>query len=433
MPAECIRKLSQTYHEIGQSEPLKALLLRLLVVTGDPPAHQSFAQLLVDDPISDPRLLLEVFSDLMQQGCEAARIVLPKMMPALSSPGLATFVLDFANHASRTRCVSTHPAKEQSAHLARVLSSLADRLNQLQEARPDSHEQAVALGRQVNESVSLGVSLCDALGLIGDPAATPALNKTVQVEHRRLRVEAAAALTRVGVEDAGKMLIGMAAEPIERLRVLKYAEELDLHNEIPDEFSAPVARAEAEFVMNLAQPTHFGVAPSHLELVDECELAWPGFEEPQACYLFRFVYDLAEGEYNNIGIAGPLVMSVPADLTSMSYEDIYALFAGWHVQHDDIFCVEPTRVVGREQAEMDRLLLDLQDESLYEDVQVMLWGHFLESRLLIASGRREHENGWVVVSADSYSWIPLGHPERPLGAQDAFFMCVGRGLLATFN
>ena len=41
----------------------------------------------------------------------------------------------------------------------------------------------------------------------------------------------------------------MASDPIERLRVLHYAEELEILDEVAEEFSNIVARAEAEFVM----------------------------------------------------------------------------------------------------------------------------------------------------------------------------------------
>ena len=71
--------------------------------------------------------------------------------------------------------------------------------------------------RQADEGVSLAVSLCDALALIGDASSTARLREAHEIRHRRLRVEAAAALARLGDEEGEKSLIELAAEPVARL------------------------------------------------------------------------------------------------------------------------------------------------------------------------------------------------------------------------
>ena len=67
--------------------------------------------------------------------------------------------------------------------------------------------------------------------------------------------EAAAALARLGDEDGKQELVALAAEPVARLRVLAYARELNLLDEVEENYRSPVAEAEAELCAWLAEPT----------------------------------------------------------------------------------------------------------------------------------------------------------------------------------
>ncbi len=64
---------------------------------------------------------------------------------------------------------------------------------------------------------------------------------------------------------------------------------------------------------------------------------WPSYTEPQTCYLFRFTYPLSNGQYTNVGIAGPVVHAFNADMAELPELDIYAAFAGWQAEHPEIF------------------------------------------------------------------------------------------------
>jgi len=433
LPADANAQLRTLYAELGSRPALQSLLLRLLIATRQTESLTAFAHLLVEHSALEPRLQVEVFGDLLKYADNRVSAVFPTILKGLQRSGLVSFTLDYANYAYRNKLVDSHPAKVNTKQLISLLSNLADRLGKLQDSRPSSQEEATQLGRQVTEGVALGIALCDTLASIGDAEAVASLNKVVQVEHRRLRVEAAAALAKLGMQDAGKMLVAMAAEPTERLRVLAYAKELDLLDEIDDEFSNIVARAEAEIVMYLAQPSQIGIAPQHIELIDQREQAWPGYEEPRNCFLFQFVYQFPSGDFTNIGIAGPVVMTQDADLTGLSYNDIYALFAGWHVDHPEIYAIDSGHAVGTQHVEMHRLLSSLTDSEDFEDVAPALMGTVLERQVLIASARRENDLGWAMVSDDSFSWISIGDPQRPLGAAEAFHVFVGRSLLTAFN
>ena len=423
--------LGRVCQQLDGCPALQTLLLRLLVSATDERATRLFAELIVDIPQLETRSYVEIFGDLLRRENRHISPLFPTILGGLEKPALASFVLDFANYAFRNKFVDHHPAADRFTELCSLLSTLSERLQKLQDDPPKTEEETVLLGKRVTESVALGIALCDALACIGNEDAVASLNKALQVEHRRLRVEAAAALAKLGVEDAKKLLTAMAAEPIERLRVLHYAEELDLIDEVDEEFSNIVARAEAEFVMFLAQPTHFGIAPQHIELVDQRELAWPGYESPRNCFLFQYVYAFPEGEFTNIGIAGPVVMAFEADLTALHQDDIYAIFAGWHVDHPDIFVTDVNRVVGEDALKLDRMRSSLVDS--FEDVTPVAFGTLFERRVLIAAAERKEENGWAIVGEDSVTWVPLGNPARPIGSAEAFHLFVGRSLLKSFN
>ena len=394
---------------------------------------QLFADLVAQTKVMDSRLQLEVFGDLLRAGSDVTPAIFPKLLDAIDNPTWCALVLDYANYVFRNKLVPTHPANEQFEKLNSLLSTVSERLQQLQDTPPETNEQRLELGKQVTESVAICIALCDALACIGNKKAVASLNKALQVEHRRLRVEAAAALAKLGVEDAKKVLTAMAAEPVERLRVLAYARELGVLDEVDEEFSNIVAQAEAEFVTHLAQPTQLGIAPQHIELLDQREQAWPGFEEPRNCFLFQFLYQFPSGEFTNIGIAGPVVMTFDCDLTTLAHDDIYALFAGWHVDHPDIFPTEANRVAGQDSLQLQRMLRSLTDSEEFEEAYPAILGTLLERRFLVASAMRKGENGWAMVSEDEVSWIDVGNPERPIGAGEAFYLFVGRALLRSFN
>ncbi len=423
----------RVYPESVAIAGFQSLLSRTLIAANTPPSLALFAELLVNNAAPNTRLCVEIFGDLLKLNGAHTDALFPKLLEGLNNPGLAAFVLDYANYVFRQGMTEPHPAAHMASHLTSLLSTLAERLGKLQDSKPESDEEATNVGRQVTEAVSLGIPLCDALACIGDKNAIGSLNKVLQVEHRRLRVEAAAALTQLGVEDAKQLLASMAAEPIERLRVLAYAQELDILDDVDEEFSNIVARAEAEFVTYLAQPAQFGIAPQHVELVDQREQAWPGYEEPRNCYLFQFVYQFEMGEFTNIGIAGPLVRAIQPSLTGLSHDDVYAIFAGWHVDHPDILAIEADRTVGNDQIYLSRMLDSLTSSEEYEEVHPVLLAKLLDQNALIASAQRNEETGWVIVNEDSISWLPLGSPHAPLSAEDSFHLFVGRSLLRSFN
>ncbi len=70
-----------------------------------------------------------------------------------------------------------------------------------------------------------------------------------------------------------------------------------------------------------------GIAPSRIEFLEQRTLPWPGFETAQECFLFRFGYTMSDGEFSNVGLAGPVAKAFSQDLANISTDDAFAIFA----------------------------------------------------------------------------------------------------------
>ena len=121
------------------------------------------------------------------------------------------------------------------------------------------------------------------MALIGNQDKTSALFQAMDLAHRRIQAEAAAALVRLE-NDAGKQRLGgLAEEASIRLRVLAYAEELNILADIDPQFQTVQARAEGALALHLAEPHIMGLPPTRIELLDCSERSWPGFDDSQTC------------------------------------------------------------------------------------------------------------------------------------------------------
>jgi hypothetical protein len=313
---------------------------------------------------------------------------------------------------------------------------LAQSLSRLEEQPPGAGDSPHELSRRVAQGVALAVSLCDALALIGDRSVVGKLYQALEVRHRRLRTEAAAALARLGEEQGRAELVALAAEPTARLRVLAYANELGLADRIEPQYATPEARAEAELCVWLAEPTQYGVPPTACELFDHRKQQWPGFAAPVDCYLFRFQYvltvDERERSYSNIGIAGPLVHAFVADLGDLPPDDIYAAFAGWQAQHEEIREYDVARLSQSERLEMERLKRRLHDAG-FSQIEPQRMGYFFGDKALVATASREGVDGVAIADFTDIVFFPTKHRRRPLGVEEAYAIYKGRRLLKAFN
>ncbi len=397
------------------------------------------ADLIGDDPPLEALDVSAPIAALAQQPRVDLEALFPRLLDALAHPPAAAAVLELANMLVRNRRALRHPAAGQAANLTALLEGVVARFEQLSRTRsaPASAADLQKLQAQVAQGVELASALCDAIGLIGDEAsseqALAALHKALALPHRRIRVEAAAALARLGDDDGARALVSMAAYPVTRLRTIAYARELGLEDHLDPQFTTPEAVAEAQLATFLAEPLQFGLPPSGLELLDQRMLFWPGYSEAQPCFLIRFGYSSPQGVYENVGIAGPLVHAFTADFSNMPPDDIYAAFAGWQTEHADIYDVAADEFTAAHHAAAARVGRRLADEG-FENVTPVLLGSFFGEMVLAATARHEGKFGSVVAGADEASWFPRDEATpRPLGPVEAWWIWKGRKLLAAFN
>jgi len=426
-------KICTLYSTLGEDSRVRHHLLSALTAAATEEDLHKFAELIVTDPPSDAtHAAIPFFPLLNRQRPLKVSAILPRILDGIQHPQAAAPILDLANFAAREGLTEIHPARDRRTELEKLLGALTERLGRLEEHPEEMADSFTQLRNMVSDSVSLTVSLCDALSLIGNPESTPKLFQALELGHRRVRVEAAFALAKLGEQAGTSALIELAEEAPVRLRVLAYADELGLLDDIPTEHQTEAARAEAELVSYLAGPTQMGMAPNECELVDHRVQFWPGEEEATDCFLFRYSYELPQGSYSNIGIAGPLAFSLTADLGDLSPDSIYAAYAGWQAKHDEIYEINFDRLDARQLQQAQRFIEVLNAEG-YQDIQPFRLGWFFGEQALLAVASRDGVQGSVVADNNGVYWYAAGGQRRPLGPDEAYYIYKGRKLLRSFN
>lgn len=443
-PLELAEPISACYIALTSVEKIpRQHLLSVLATLGGKKNLNFFCELILKHPPKGTAEATIPFLPLFRDtATNVSEYLFPSLLPGLANPDLAPVILDLANFLTRTKRIAGHPAADRVGDLVTLLDGLIIGLEDLQTHVEEQRQPDGETFRRYNDSMALVVSLCDALALIGDASAVDVLNRLLQLRHRRLRVEAAAALACLGQAAGQQALVELAAEPGARLRVLSYAAELDLLDAIDERFREPVAVAEAELVAFLSQPTAMGVPPSSCELVDSHTQYWPGYEEPRICYLFRYSYEGVDAQqqptsYSNIGIAGPLVHAFRTDLGNLPVADIYSAFAGWQTEHAEIYETECKFLDATDRRELDELVRRV-EENGYQEVVPLRLGSFFGDRILIADAIKPCDGsdcgqaGSLIVDPRDVYWYPH-QSERSIDGEMAYNIYKGKRLLQAFN
>jgi HEAT repeat protein len=423
------RRIVLLYRHLGDQCDSRWMLLQWLATAAQPAMLRSLVELLSENSLPDDKAVALVFSPLFQNRTYDPGDLFPRLLDALDQPQLATSILDLGNFLVRENRVNTHPAADRRRTLEHLLRDLMYRLSQLEE-EGGSAQAPEELSRLVGEAVALVVSLCDALALIGHRDSTAVLIQVLDLPHRRIRTEAAAALARFGEESGIEALLDLAREPVARLRVLAYAAELGLEDRLDPKYATDESRCESEVALQLAQPAYFGLPPTRMETIDHRQMYWPGCDEPVDCYLFRYFYELGDSLLSNIAIGGPISHTFAADLVDVSIDDIYAAFAGWDVEHEEIFEVQAEGLNDAQRLEVSRLVRRANDAG-YDEVETVCLGQFFGRRFIVARARREAVEGLLTADPDQILWYPASGA-RPLGPHEVLCIYKGRQLLRSF-
>jgi len=424
--------LSQLYLAISEESPLRHLPLAVLASQRDAESMRHFADLIVEHPLARPEALVEVFAPLLRSREADLSPLFPRLLDALQHPAAAAVVLDVANYLSVTGQIPQHPAEIRRDQLLELFSRLIEQLERFEESSATYGVKDLEAAQTVTESIGLAISLSYALSLMNEARAVGGLNRMMDLSHRRLRVEAAAALARLQEQAGVEALVSLASEPSVRLTVLAYAQEQGLLEKIDPQFRSDEARAEAELVRVLSEPSHYGYPPGECELLDSRELSWPSYDEPVECYLFQFRYALPSGEHTNIGIAGPATHAFASDLSELPPELIYAAFAGWQTEHEEIQEIEIDPANRHQATEIQRFTRRLCDRGLVEVTPAFI-GVFFGARSLIAEAKYDGKAGFAIVSEVDFAWLPQLRSSRSISPELAYSIYKGQQLLRTFN
>lgn len=423
---------ARLYRQLEPTGHARTQLLAWLATCRQPLPLATLADLLAESPPTDGHAVATLLSPLFQRRDYDPRPLFPRLLDGLAHASAAAAILDLANFVTREHLMRRHPAIERLDTLVTLLAGVVGRLGRLESAAGDEDLSVEEAEMQVNEGVALAISLCDALALIGEKAVIGKLYQAMDLSHRRLRAEAAAALAKLGEQAGVDTLLALAAEPVVRLRVLAYAEELGLLDKVDEQYRSDQAEAEAELALWLSQPEQMGFPPTVCELMDTTTQAWPGYDEPVQCFLFRFSYRHGDREFANVGIAGPLVHAFGVDLTDLPPEEIYAAFAGWHAEHDEIYEVDVEHLDEHQRTDVVRLSRRLSDAGC-EAIEPVRLGWFLGEKTLLARVSREAVPGLAVVDDSSVFFWPRNAHRRALGPDEVYWIYKGRRFLRTFN
>jgi hypothetical protein len=423
-------RLAEMLTEID--DKASAHCLQILAAQKDEESINALAALLAENPPQDFQCVGIALSPLWKLDGELLALFFDRLDGGYVHPATMSALLDLANYATRTKKLATHPFADRAGELIDLLDKLTIRLQAMELDPRKFGNDVESILRVLNESIALSVSLCDAFGLIGEKQAIEVLQKALALSHRRVQTEAAGALASLRDATGKQRLIELAADRVARLRAVAYAEELGIADEIDVQLRMPAALAEAELASWLAAGDRFGIAPHSMELVDSRSQYWPSYEEPRDCYLFRYTYFVSSGQLSNIGIAGPLTYAFNSDLADLPPDDIYAAFAGWQAEHEDIFEV-PEQLLNIEQRrEADRLIRGLEDHDIVVK-QVLALTFFFGEIALLAMVAHEDRKLFLVTDGTEQLSFPASSNPAALTPDLVLSIFRGRKLLRSFN
>lgn len=408
------------------------LLLHLLALLRTDESLKQFTQLLIQSAPAGWMDAGLVISPLMQSGQWNIAVVFPQLLAAMEHASLAAPILDLTNYLKRSGRTETHLASDRVESLNRLLGAVTKQLESFESDPRTFGDDVKTVQDRLAQAVALAVSLCDSLGLIGDPTSKPRLRDASQLKHRRVQSEAAGALARLGDEDGMTQLLALAAEPSARLRVIAYAEELGIADQLPESLTSDEAVAEAEVALWLSKPDRFGIPPSSVTTIDSRRWMWPGFNDATNCFLVQFTYDMGARHYSNVALAGPATYAFACDVADLPIDDIYAIYAGWHAEHDDIFSIAAGSFNAGQQRVVDELAIHL-ERGDYEELKAELFGVLLDEHAAAFIGSRTGKPVRVITDGLETIALPIEGRMRPLQASDLWNLYKGRKMLRTFN
>lgn len=423
--------ISELYLAFAPKNNVRNTLLGWLGADGSEESLQAWCDLITTQPPGNPHGLIQTFAPLINRKDLPVWLMKELATKGIAHPEIASASLDLMNFHVRSGQLQNHPAHSRAEQLTSLLGSVVQQMARVEEGNLPDDLSPQEISQRVSESVALTISLCDALALIKHQPAIGKMRQALELRHRRIQTEAAAGLARLNVEEGREWLAKLAEEPIARLRVLAFAEELEILDQIPDEHQNEIAIAESKLAMWLSDPKQMGIPPSEMELVDNRELYWPSYEHPIQVFLFRFRYG-SNPVYSNLGISGPLTHVFPTNVESLTIDDAYAAFAGWQAVHPKIFQMTPERAESVYPDQIEDLKAKL-EENGFQNAQPALVGNFFEELILVADAQRNDMTVTALADQNDVFCFTSESEKDRIDANMAYTIWRGRRFLAQFN
>lgn len=358
-------------------------LLQAILSCCESKAVRVGVDLLVENPPRDWTDTSLAITALVQTDKWNVSDVFPRLLDS-TNPAVLSPALDLANLLVRERGANPHPAASRFDSLLTLLGGVTQQLASMEE-NPRRFSNSVAeIQRILFNSVSLVVSLCDFFALSGDSRAIGKLTQALDLSHRRIKVEAAFALAKLGEERARDLLLEMVSDDASRPRILAYAQELGIEARIDPQWLSSLAKAKSDLAIWLSQPDQFSIPPHHLELVEQRTLVWPGFEGPQECFLIRFEYYLGETTHSNIGFSGPFSQAFSLDLNHLSPDRCFEIFLAHDVEDPSEARYRWDRIPTFASREANRLMEELSGQG-FQEIQGLAYCEFLGHRAVLCA------------------------------------------------
>ena len=291
------------------ASPLAKVLVQALAAVDDPAALEAVATAFADDRRFDKADWFRLLEPLRAEPLRAVPVI-PRLAGRMSDPVRAVAVMVLANaaHAAGAR---PHPLSANVAHL---------------------------LGKLRSKAPDVATLAAHTLGLIGDPAAWPALREIPDDADVWLRAEAALALARNGSPEAVQVLRQFAdgrGEAREWART--QLRELQVPERLAVELSPDLA-ARADLIAFLSEPARAGRPPDEAAAVQRTPTDWPGRDDPVEAVVWRVCYD----GRTTMALTGPSDEWLPGESEGLSATDALALYCGQELERQGVFRPRPT-------------------------------------------------------------------------------------------
>jgi len=403
------RQAFECYRAFQRYEPPKCLglLLQTMFLGGHSSSVRLAVDILVDAPPGDWKDTAQALSTLMQSTNWKLADVFPRLIES-HQPSVLAPALDLANSMVRKHGVDPHPAACKFDSLLNIFGAVTLQLQALEEDPRKFSDNVQAIQRMLFDSVSLLVSCSDFFALVGDPKAIGKLNQAIELKHRRIKLEAAFALAKLGETRAIDLIVELLQDDSSRGRALAYLQELSAEDRIGAEWTTSLAKAKSDLAIWLSQPEQFAIPPSKIELVEQRTMQWPGFEAPQECFLLQFDYGTGEGTYSNIGFSGPFATAMSLDMRSFSNDAAFAMYLANDVEDPTESKLAWESLSGPQRDSYGEWISGLETKG-FQRVEPLARLSSLGAEALLCQGTSDEGNAWgIITDGESVIRCPAG-------------------------